>query len=118
MSKTPESGETESAEAPAGGSGFLTGLFLGLLIGAALAIVAAPQTGEETRDLLRAKAREVADRARDTADDVSETVSGTTTDLIERGRTIVDAARTRIDGAIAEGVEAAEQQRTELEKQA
>jgi gas vesicle protein len=97
------------------GGGFVTGLLLGLLAGVTLAMVAAPQTGEETREVLRAKAREAADRARDTAGDVSETVAGTTNELLERGRAIVDAARARVDGAVAEGMDAAEQQRNELQ---
>ena len=98
-----------------GGGGFVTGLLLGLLAGAALAMIASPQSGEDTRDVLRARAREAADRARDTAGDVSQTVTGTTSDLLERGRTIVEGARARIDSAVAEGKIAAEQQRIELE---
>ena len=98
-----------------GGGGFVTGLLLGLLAGATLAIIAAPQSGEDTRDVLRAKAREAADRARDTAGDVSETVTGKTNELLERGRSIVDQARARVDGAVAEGIDAAEQQRSELQ---
>jgi gas vesicle protein len=98
-----------------GGGGFVTGLLLGLLAGATLAMIAAPQSGEETRDVLRAKARETADRARDTAGDVSESLTETTNELLERGRAIVEAARARVDGAVAEGIDAAEQQRNELQ---
>ena len=99
----------------ASGGGFVTGLLLGLLAGATLAMIAAPQSGEDTRDILRAKAREAADRARDRAGDVGETLTGTTNELLERGRTIVERARERVDGAVAEGIDAAEQQRTELQ---
>jgi gas vesicle protein len=95
--------------------GFLTGLLLGLLAGATLAMIAAPQSGEDTRDVLRAKAREAADRARDTAGDIGETVTGKTNELLERGRSIVDQARARVDGAVAEGIDAAEQQRNDLQ---
>jgi len=102
-------------ESPAGGGGFVTGLLLGLLAGVTLAMIAAPQSGEETRDVLRARAREAADRARDTAGDVGETLAGTTNELLERGRLIVERARARVDGAVAEGIEAAEQQRNELQ---
>jgi gas vesicle protein len=98
-----------------GGGGFATGLLLGLLAGATLAMIAAPQTGEATRDTLRAKARETADRARETAGDVSETLAGQTNELLERGRAIVERARARVDGAVAEGIDAAEQQRNELQ---
>jgi gas vesicle protein len=98
-----------------GGGGFVTGLLLGLLAGATLAMISAPQSGEDTRDILRAKAREAADRARDTAGDVSETLSGQTNELLERGRLIVENARARVDSAVTEGMEAAEQTRNELQ---
>ncbi len=86
------------------GAGFVTGLLLGLLGGATLAMIASPQSGEETRDTLRAK-----------AGDVGEKVSGQTNELLERGRAIVEGARARVDGAVTEGMEAAEQQRNELQ---
>ena len=89
------------------GPGFATGLAIGALAGAALAMVLAPQSGEDTRDLLYAKAREAGERARDSAGDAN--------DLLERGKKIVDAARARIDDAVAEGKSAAAQQRTNLE---
>jgi gas vesicle protein len=92
-----------------GGPGFMAGLFIGVLAGAALAMILAPTTGEETRDLLVAKAREAGERARDTAGDAG--------DLLARGRTIVADAKTRIDGAIAEGKEAASRQRSTLENE-
>jgi gas vesicle protein len=95
--------------------GFVTGLLVGLLAGATLAMIAAPQSGEDTRDAMRAKAREAADRARETAGDVSESLSGQTNELLERGRSIVERARARVDGAVAEGMDAAEQQRNELQ---
>jgi gas vesicle protein len=98
-----------------GGGGFVTGLLLGLLAGATLAMISAPQSGEDTRDILRAKAREAADRARDTAGDVSETLTGQTNELLERGRLIVERARARVDESVAEGMEAAEQTRNELQ---
>jgi gas vesicle protein len=102
-------------ESSSGGGGFITGLLLGLLAGATLAMIAAPQSGEDTRDVLRARAREAAGRARDTAGDVSDTVTGKTNELLERGRAIVEQARARVDGAVAEGIDAAEQQRNELQ---
>jgi gas vesicle protein len=90
-------------------SGFITGLAIGTLAGAALAMILAPQTGEDTRDLLVAKAREAGERARDTAGDAG--------DLLARGRQIVAEAKARIDGAIAEGKDAASRQRSTLEDQ-
>jgi gas vesicle protein len=95
--------------------GFVSGLLLGLLAGAGLAMITAPKTGEDTRQTLGIKAREAADAARDRAGDVSETLSGQTNELLERGRGIVERARARVDGAVAEGMDAAEQQRNELQ---
>jgi gas vesicle protein len=97
-------------EREGGGAGFVAGLLIGVIAGAALAMILAPATGEETRDLLVAKAREAGERARDTAGDAG--------DLLARGRTIVADAKTRIDGAIAEGKEAAARQRGTLENEA
>lgn len=96
------------------GGGFLTGLLLGGLGGVVLAMLATPQSGEHTRELLLAKARETADRARDAAADAGGTIPA---GLVQRGRSIVEAARSRIDNAISEGRGAAERQRAELEDQ-
>lgn len=98
------------SEQKGGGPGFLAGLIVGIIAGAALAMVLAPATGEDTRDLLAAKAREASERARDKAADAG--------DLLARGRTIVTEAKSRIDGAIAEGKDAAARQRTTLENEA
>ena len=92
-----------------GGPGFVAGLAIGALAGAALAMILAPQSGEDTRDLLYAKAREAGERARDSAEDAG--------DLLARGRRIVAEARARIDGAVAEGKEAASRQRSTLENE-
>jgi gas vesicle protein len=93
-----------------GGSGvpaFVAGLAIGALAGVTLAMILAPQSGEDTRDLLLAKAREAGERARDTAGDAG--------DLLARGRQIVAEAKARIDGAVAEGKDAASRQRSTLE---
>jgi gas vesicle protein len=97
-------------EGGGGGSGFVAGLLIGALAGAALAMILAPATGEDTRDLLVAKAREARERARDTAGDAG--------DLLARGRDIVAEAKTRLDGAISEGKDAASRQRSTLENEA
>jgi gas vesicle protein len=92
-----------------GGPGFLAGFAIGTLAGATLAMVLAPQSGEDTRDMLYAKAREAGERARDSAGDAS--------DLLARGRRIVAEARARLDEALSEGKDAAERQRSTLEKE-
>ena len=86
---------------------FVAGLAIGALAGITLAMILAPQSGEDTRDLLLAKAREAGERARDTAGDAG--------DLLARGRQIVAEAKARIDGAVAEGKDAASRQRSTLE---
>lgn len=95
--------------------GFLTGLLLGGLIGAAVAMILAPQAGEDTRDLLRSKAREASGRIRDVAEDVSDNVAAA--DLLARGKQIVEEARARFDAAVADGKDAAAEQRTKLENE-
>ncbi len=100
-----------SDERSGGGSfaGFAAGIAVGALAGVALAMMLAPRSGEDTRDLLVAKAREASERARDTAGDAG--------DLLARGRRIVADARARIDGAVAEGRDAAARQRALLENE-
>ncbi len=101
-----------SEQPPGGGSsfaGFAAGLAVGALAGAALATILAPHSGEDTRDLLFAKAREASERARDTAGDAG--------DLLARGRRIVADAKARIDGAVADGKDAAARQRAILENE-
>jgi gas vesicle protein len=90
-------------------AGFVTGLAIGILAGVTVAMILAPQSGEDTRDLLLAKAREAGERARDTAGDAG--------DLLARGRQIVAEAKARIDGAVAEGKDAASHQRSTLENE-
>jgi len=105
----------ESAPSSGGGPGFLSGLFLGGLLGATVAMVLAPQAGEDTRDLLKAKAREVSGRARDAAEDVTSGVSTSAGDLLTRGKQIVEDAKARFDGAVAEGKDAADDARKTLD---
>jgi gas vesicle protein len=102
---------SDERDGGSGGSiaGFVAGLAVGTLAGVVLAMILAPQSGEDTRDLLVAKAREAGERARDTAGDAS--------DLLARGRQIVADAKARIDGAIAEGKDAASRQRSTLENE-
>lgn len=98
-----------------GAPGFVTGLLLGGLLGAAVAMVLAPQAGEDTRDLLRSKARETSGRLRDVAEDLTENVAAA--DLLARGKQIVEEARARFDSAVADGKDAAAEQRTKLENE-
>jgi gas vesicle protein len=69
------------------GNGFLTGMLVGALGGVIVALLASPRPENPNHEV-----------------------------LLERGRTIVDAARARLDGAITEGRAAAERQRSALEE--
>jgi gas vesicle protein len=99
----------EQSNEGGGLGGFIAGFAFGVVAGAVLAMILAPQSGEDTRDLLVAKAREAGERARDTAGDAG--------DLLARGRQIVAEAKARIDGAIAEGKDAASRQRSTLDNE-
>jgi gas vesicle protein len=104
--------------------GFFTGLLLGGLVGVTVAMIVAPQAGDETREILRAKAREASQSVREAADDLSKSaqttadeVSASANDLLARGKQIVEDARARFDVAVAEGKDAAAQQRSILENE-
>jgi len=99
------------------GPGFLAGLFIGALAGATVAMILAPQAGDETRELLRAKAREASDRVRDAAEDLAKNSPVAPSDLLARGKHIVDEARARLDAAVAEGKDAAEHLRNTLQNE-
>jgi gas vesicle protein len=104
--------------------GFFTGLLLGGLVGVTLAMIVAPQAGDETRERLRAKAREASQSVREAALDLSKSaqtaadgVTASANDLLARGKQIVEDARARFDVAVAEGKDAAAQQRSILESE-
>jgi gas vesicle protein len=88
-----------------GGSGFFAGLLVGAIAGGAVALLL---TQEETRDLLVGKAREAGNLAMDASgdlrgrfNDVASQWQGSAADLYERGRSIVDNARSE-NGEAAE----------------
>lgn len=104
------------------GGGFLAGFLIGAVAGA---VAAAFLTQEEARDRLAGKAREAGSFAMGATDDLREKVSGVTSqwqssvsELYERGRQVVESARSNIDAAVAEGQASAEELRDELERKA
>jgi gas vesicle protein len=104
------------------GGGFLGGFLLGAIVGGAVAVFL---TQEETRDLLVGKAREASNFAVDASGDLRGHVSDVTSqwqesaaDLYERGRSVVENARTNFNAAVDEGTERAQAQREELERKA
>jgi gas vesicle protein len=104
------------------GSGFFGGFLLGAIVGGAVAVFL---TQEETRDLLVGKAREASNFAVDASGDLRGRVNDVTsqwqvsaTDLYERGRSVVENARSNFNAAIDEGAERAQEAREAMERQA
>jgi len=102
-----------------GGGGFFAGFLIGGIIGGAIALLL---TQEDTRDLLVGKAREATNIAADATDDLRSKVTDATTnlqsnasDLYERGRQVVENARSTFKGAVDDGVAAADHLRDELQ---
>jgi hypothetical protein len=82
-------------------------------------------TQEEARDRLAGKAREAGNFAMDATGDLREKVGDVTSqwqssvsDLYERGRQVVESARSNLDAAVAEGQATAEETRDELQRKA
>lgn len=103
------------------GGGFFAGFVLGGLVGAVLAYLIMQ---EEARDAIVGKAREAGNFAMDaTGDlrgrvsDVASTFQANAADLYERGKTVVDAARSNINAAVDEGQTTAHQMRDDLSRQ-
>ena len=105
-----------------GGGRFLAGFLIGAVAGVAAATFLAQ---EETRDRLAGKAREAGNFAMDATGDRREKVGGVTSqwqssvsELYERGRQVVESARSNLDAAVAEGQTTAQATRDELQRQA
>lgn len=92
------------------GGGFFAGFIVGALAGAALAYFI---TQEEARDLIVGKAREAGNFAMDATGDLRANAA----DLYERGRTVVENARTNVNAAVDEGQTTAHQMRDDLSRQ-
>lgn len=104
------------------GGSFFAGFLLGAIVGGAVAVLL---TQEETRDLLVGKAREAGNLAMDATGDFRGRVSDVTStwqesaaELYERGRQVVENARTNLDAAVEEGQNSADSLRDELERKA
>lgn len=104
------------------GGGFFAGFLLGAVVGGAVAVLLAQ---EETRDLVVGKAREAGNLAMDATGDLRGRMTDVTSswqesaaDLYERGRQVVENARTTINAAVEEGTTTADSLRDELERKA
>ena len=98
-----------SEESKSGG-GFLAGFIIGGLAGAALASVI---TQEEARDMIVGKAREAGNFAMDATGDLRANAA----DLYERGKSVVEGARTNVNAAVDEGQTTAQTMRDDLSRQ-
>src|SRR5215469_6899830 len=104
-----------------GGGGFFVGFLIGAIVGGAAAVLLSQ---EDTRDLLVGKAREAGNFAKDATEDlrgkmgdVSSQWQSSASELYERGRQVVENARTNFDAAVQDGRESADRAREELERQ-
>lgn len=108
--------------ASSNGGGFVPGFVIGALIGGVAALVLSQ---EEMRDALLGRAREAGNLAADATGDLRGKVNDAATqwqtgaaDLYERGRAVVEGARGALDDAVAQGNDAAERLRQELQRNA
>src|SRR5579862_6795662 len=103
------------------GGGFFAGFLIGAIVGGAAAVLLSQ---EETRDIFVGKVREAGNFAKDATEDLRGQVGDVTSqwqssasELYERGRQVVENARTTMDAAVDDGRDAAEQTRSDLERQ-
>lgn len=92
------------------GGGFFTGFLVGAIAGGVIAYLLVQ---EDARDLLVGKAREASNFALDATGDLRSKAS----DLYERGKNVVENARSNIDAAVDEGQTSADQIRDDLSRQ-
>lgn len=92
------------------GGGFFAGFIVGAIAGGVIAYL---MTQEDARDLIVGKAREASNFAVDATGDLRTRAS----DLYERGKNVVENARSNINAAVDEGQTSADQIRDDLSQQ-
>jgi len=103
--------EGQSAPDQSGkGGGFFAGFIVGAIAGGVIAYLLMQ---EDARDLIVGKAREASNYAMDATGDLRSRA----TDLYERGKNVVENARSNINAAVDEGQTSADQIRDELSRQ-
>jgi hypothetical protein len=102
--------ESRNAPDEGGKGGFFAGFIVGALAGG---IVAYLMMQEDARDLIVGKAREAGNYAIDATGDLRSKA----TDLYERGKNVVENARSNINAAVDEGQTSADQIRDDLSRQ-
>jgi gas vesicle protein len=74
----------------------------GLGLGIAVGVLFAPKSGEETREFIRSKADESKDYIRRRGDEIRTQA----TDVVERGKTVVNRQRDNLSAAVEAGKQA------------
>lgn len=74
----------------------------GLGLGIAVGVLFAPRSGEETREFIRSKADEGKEYLRKRSDDIRDSAS----DVVERGKTMVNRQRENLSAAVEAGRQA------------
>lgn len=80
----------------------LSYFFLGLGLGVAAGILFAPKSGPETRDLIKSKAGEGTDYLKKQ----TESLKGSATDLVDRGRSLLNRQKDNLNQAVEAGKQA------------
>ena len=84
----------------------LANFFLGLGVGVGVGLLFAPKSGEETRGMLANKAGEGTDYLKRQASDLKDNASGMATDLMDKGRDVINRQRESLNEAIQAGKQA------------
>jgi gas vesicle protein len=84
----------------------LANFFLGLGVGVGIGLLFAPKSGEETRDILKSKAGEGTDYLKKQAADLRENAGGIASDLVDKGRDVINRQRESLNDAIQAGKQA------------
>ena len=79
---------------------------VGVAVGVGLGLLFAPKTGEETRELIRKKADEGTDYLKRQTADFRETASARASDIVDRGRDVLNRQRDNLNDAIEAGRQA------------
>jgi hypothetical protein len=92
------------------GGGFFSGFIIGAVAGGVIAYL---MMQEDARDVIVGKAREAGNFAMDATGDLRTRAS----DLYERGKNVVENARSNINAAVDEGQTSADKIRDDLSRQ-
>jgi len=84
----------------------LANFFLGLGVGVGIGLLFAPKSGEETRDILMSKADEGKEYLKKQAADISKNASGVASDMVDKGRDVINRQKDTLNDAIQAGKQA------------